>query len=256
MKRFYSLNEVFEIYENVFPTITELENIEDNEWYLRIKEYFDEFSQLNYADRIINRKFETMGGVYSYIQRKIRLNLLVNVYKYSKTYETTVLEYNPLWNVDGTEIREVEREKDGTNTDNYNEQNELKKTGTIANAKTGNDKNEERGTSTNIQSKTTMDSSTFYDTEKNVESPNIDNTTIYNSTNTQTNNTSDVDKHTGSKSNTYGEQGSEKETLTRQGNIGVTKTTELLTDQRRLVDFSFIEWAVHQIVNDFTYLVD
>lgn len=256
MKRFYSLNEVFEIYENVFPTITELENIEDNEWYLRIKEYFDEFSQLNYADRIINRKFETMSGVYSYIQRKIRLNLLVNIYKYSKTYETTVLEYNPLWNVDGTEIREVEREKDGTNTDNYNEQNELKKTGTITNAKTGNDKNEERGNSTNIQSKTTMDSSTFYETEKNVESPNIDNTTLYNSTNTQTNNTSDIDKHTGSKSNTYGEQGSEKETLTRQGNIGVTKTTELLTEQRKLVDFSFIEWAVHQIVNDFTYLVD
>lgn len=256
MKRFYSLNELYDIYDSIFPTITELENLDNNEWYLQIKEYFDEFTQLNYADRIINRKFENMGGVYSYIQRKIRLNLLTNIYKYSKTYETTVLEYNPLWNVDGTEIREIEREKDGTNTDNYNEQNELKKTGTIANAKTGNDKTEERGTSTNIQSKTTFDTSNFYDTERNVETPSIDNTTLYDSTNTQTNNTTDLDKHTGNKSNTYGESGRETETLTRQGNIGVTKTTELLADQRQLVDFSFIEWAIHQIVNDFTYLVD
>lgn len=256
MKRFYSINELYDIYDSIFPTIEELENVENNEWYLQIKEYFDEFTQLNYGDRIINRKFEIMGGVYTYIQRKIRLNLLTNIYKYSKTYETTVLEYNPLWNVDGTEIREIEREKDGTNTDNYNEQNELKKTGTIANSKKGNDKTEERGTSTNIQSKTTFDTSNFYDTEKNVETPNIDNTTIYDSTNTQTNNTTDLDKHTGSKSNTYGESGKETETLTRQGNIGVTKTTELLADQRQLVDFSFIEWAIHQIVNDFTYLVD
>lgn len=228
--------------QNVFPTITELENTPENEWYVELKKYFDEFLDLNFADRIINRLVERndFASLLLWVQKKIKLNVLTNIYKYSKLYETTILEYNPLWNVDGVEERTVNRNKSGNDTDTYNENNINTKTGTEATATTGTD--------TTTTQKTTFDSSTFNDTDKN--------TLIHNTTDTTTYNTTDNNRHTGTKGNIFENEEEEKEILERHGNIGVTKSTELIDSQRLTVNYSYIENVVHDIVNTFTYLVD
>lgn len=228
--------------QNVFPVIAELETAQDNDWYLELKKYFDEFLDLNFADRIINRLVERndFASLLLWVQKKIKLNVLTNIYKYSRLYETTILEYNPLWNVDGTEERTVNRSKSGNDTDTYNENNTNTKTGTEATATTGSD--------TTTTQKTTFDSSTFNDTDKN--------TLLHNTTDTTTHNTTDTNRHTGTKGNIFENEEEETETLVKQGNIGVTKSTELIDSQRLTVNYSYIENVVHDIVNTFTYLVD
>lgn len=228
--------------QNVFPVITELETAQDNEWYIELKKYFDEFLDLNFADRIINRLVERndFTSLLLWVQKKIKLNVLTNIYKYSRLYETTVLEYNPLWNVDGVEERTVNRSKSGNDTDTYNENNTNTKTGTETTATTGTD--------TTTTQKTTFDSSAFNDTDKN--------TLLHNTTDTTTHNTTDTNRHTGTKGNIFENEEEETETLVRQGNIGVTKSTELIDSQRLTVNYSYMENVVHDIVNTFTYLVD
>lgn len=240
--RQYRIGTLIANVQNVFPTITELETAQDNDWYLELKKYFDEFLDLNFADRVINRLVERndFTSLLLWVQKKIKLNVLTNIYKYSRLYETTVLEYNPLWNVDGVEERTVNRSKSGNDTDTYNENNTNTKTGTEATATTGSD--------TTTTQKTTFDSSTFNDTDKN--------TLIHNTTDTTTHNTTDTNRHTGTKGNIFENEEEETETLERHGNIGVTKSTELIDSQRLTVNYSYIENVVHDIVNTFTYLVD
>ena len=242
MKKKYKYGTLVANVGNVFPTIAELEELVDNEWYLEIKKYYDDVAELNYYKRTINKKVEKddFESLLLFVQKKIKLKLLTNIYKYSRLYETTVLEYNPLWNVDGTEERTISRERDGSTTDTYNETTTDKKTGSDSDTKTG----------TDIQTtgKTTYDSNTFYDTEKNTDTPNTTDTLTYNNTNTNT--------HTGTKGTVDGEQEETHETLVRQGNIGVTKSTDLIDSQRQTVNFSYIEYVVHDLINDFTYLVD
>lgn len=258
MKKKYKYGTLVSNVGNVFPTITELEELEDNEWYLQIKTYFNDVAELNYSKRTINRKVELndFTTLLLFVQKKIRLKLLTNIYKYSRLYETTVLEYNPLWNVDGVEERTITREKDGSVTDTYNETTANRKTGSDGHSKTGTDSNAMTGTDTTTESKTTFDSSSFYETGKEVNSPLTTNTATYNSTNTDTYNSTDTATHTGTKGNVTGEEEETHEVLERHGNIGVTKSTELIDSQRLTVDFSYIEYVVHDLINDFTILVD
>lgn len=240
--RQYRVGTLISNVQNVFPVITELETAQDNDWYVELKKYFDEFLDLNFADRIINRLVERndFASLLLWVQKKIKLKVLTNIYKYSRLYETTILEYNPLWNVDGTEERTVNRSRSGNDTDTYNENNTTTKTGTDATATTGND--------TTTTQKTTFDSASFNDTDKN--------TLQHNTTDTTTHNTTDTNRHTGTKGNIFENEEEETETLVRQGNIGVTKSTELIDSQRLTVNYSYIEEVVHDIVNTFTYLVD
>lgn len=240
--RQYRVGTLISNVQNVFPVITELESAQDNEWYVELKKYFDEFLDLNFADRIINRLVERndFSSLLLWVQKKIKLKVLTNIYKYSRLYETTILEYNPLWNVDGTEERTINRSKSGNDTDTYNENNITTKTGTDATATTGND--------TTTTQKTTFDSASFNDTDKN--------TLQHNTTDTTTHNTTDNNRHTGTKGNIFENEEEETETVVKQGNIGVTKSTELIDSQRVTVNYSYIEEVVHDIVNTFTYLVD
>lgn len=246
---------------NIFPVITELETTQNNEWYLELKKYFDEFLDLNYSDRIINRFVERndFASLLLWVQKKIKLNVLTNIYKYSRLYETTILEYNPLWNVDGTEVREIYREKDGSNTRTFLNTDTMTYAGSHTNTKTGNETNVDSGSMVTTKAVTTFDDSTFRDTERTTDTPNQKtNTHTYNNvTDTETfTNRADTNAHTGTIGDVSDEGESTTETLTRQGNIGVTKSTELIDSQRLTVNYSYIENVVHDIVNTFTYLVD
>ena len=367
MKMMYRVNDLTENVNTVFPTMPEYQS---EEWYQQLARHFDDILECDYWHRIINRIVDKddFVSLLNFVQKKIKLYLYTNEYKVSNLYESTQYDYNPLWNVDGTETRELSREVTGEDTDTFNETNTLARTGndttshsgytelvksgndtttdsgytelvksgndTTTNSgytelvKTGNettsnsgyDEVVKTGTNTVTTSKTTMNSATFYDTDKTVEQPNLTERTNLNSTNQVTHNTNDrnnistsnqtthnttdrntlntssqtthnttdrnnvnttnqtthnttdrnnlndseqtsynstnTDSHTGTVSNEKSNTETLTETTTRQGNIGVTKTTELIESQRQIVNFNFINYICHEIVNEFTILVD
>lgn len=269
MKKYYKIEKLvkycFEHDLPIFPTLEEFETEPESEdtypWYVELKTYFDNMIDLNYEDRVINRLVEEddYEKLLDYVQKKIALKVRTNVYQFSKLYETTVLEYNPLWNVDGVEVREIEREKDGSNTRTFLNTDTMTYAGSQTNTRSGNETSVDTGTDVTTKAVTTFDDSTFRDTERTTEAPNNKtNTHTYNSVaDTETfNNRTDTNAHTGTIGDVSGEGESTTETLTRQGNIGVTKSTDLIDSQRETVRYSYVEDVVHILVNDFTFLVD
>ena len=149
-----------------------------------------------------------------------------NDYKWKKLYETTVLTYNPIWNVEATETRTTEYGEHVT-TQNNGERIE-----TMVNGERQNTSNQKL-------------SSYPFDTGAKTATEETDESVINaQSTDTRTNNAV-VDSTT---SNTH----TDKETLTRSGNIGVTSTQKLINEERQVAEFQFINVMLMDIVTDIT----
>lgn len=205
---------------------------------------------------------------------------ITNYDKYKHLDDLFKKEYNPIWNVDGvtsTERSGTEgRDSSNTFTDTTTYNNTMAKTGTEALAISESDTHSGTDTTTynttdgltETDSKTTYDSSTFYDTDKKVSSATKTGTEAlgYNSTqaktgsDTTTFNTSDT--HTGS--DTLGHQGTgsediereETETVTRQGNIGVTTTQAMALEEINYANYiKLIEIIALDLVREITYSV-
>lgn len=203
-----------------------------------------------------------VGTSVLHMNAKLKAIFNMNKGKYLKLIELGGYKYNPLWNVDGTEeytYLENQGTNDTTVTYTTNERTDtnggaLTKTGSIDNTY-GN----ENGGDTNTTSVTPFDSNQWQDTEKNVAK----------GSNTQTfNNVTDTD----SRSITYGEHNDATKTevthhnakngnaeysggtdafgnvvvggdmyhtekRVRSGNIGVTKTQELIEAERENLKF-------------------
>lgn len=172
-----------------------------DEWYQWLidhneSEYFNWFIATQYGERELMPFIEERtNGVLMYVNQ----TLLANRYKYQHLYELYTAEYNPIWNVDGTETIT----KTGSETD----------TGTETTTRTGTDTNEASGTDTGQDAVTTYDSATHKDTVKDTET--------YGRTDTLTHNT--TDERTPDLEHGF----DWTETHTRGGNIGVTMTQQL-----------------------------
>lgn len=168
--------------------------------------------------------------------------------EWSDLQDTLEYEYNPIWNVDGTEVE----------TRNLN--NNHTKTGTEALANTGDDTVKNSGTDTNtrtgnvenVRSVVGYNSSSYAPAEKNTETYNsvadatvhgLQQKTEYGSTATTTYNTTDDIDDTGTISRT------------RQGNIGVTKTQDLIQSQREIVQFNVTDFIIRQFKRKFCVMV-
>ena len=214
------------------------------------------------------------------VQLITNLMFITNYDKYKHLNDLFNLDYNPIWNVDGvtTTERAGTEGRDSTNTftDTTTYNNTQARTGTEGVAlsesetHTGTDTTTYNTTDghTETDSRTTYDSNTFYDTDKKVSSDTKTGTEAigYNSTlaktgsDTTTYNTSDT--HTGS--DTLGHQGtasedvehSENETVTRQGNIGVTTTQAMALEEINYANMiKLIEIIALDIVREIAYLV-
>lgn len=155
-----------------------------DEWFYENVEVFEE-NDLDYF--------------YEYIHEIIDTLFISNNYKYHGLFESTILEFNPLWNVDGVETttRTLEQdgtiettdtgtntiEKTGTDTLGKTGTDTLKKTGTDTLAQTGTDANAHTGTITNAQTGT--DAHAHTGTER-VER-DADNTNSHDETNSDVN---------------------------------------------------------------------
>ena len=159
-----------------------------------------------------------------------------NAYKWKEYFKTLSYEYNPLWNVDGTtttEYSEFEIDHD------------------IAQHKLTKSKGPQKTTNTFVaQTVTTtnknapVDSATLTTTQQQDVSTPLHADTIgtdaYTDTDTQ-------DAHM--------DKDIEKEhdvTETRQGNIGVTSTQNLITQQRDIINVSFYDMVFKDIIKEIT----
>lgn len=263
-----------------------------------------------------------------------------NAEKYEKLFKANTLEFNPLWNVDGTETttRTLERdgtettrrtgttadaktgtettatdtsdvlERTGTDTNRKSGTENTAKTGTTADAKTGTETTKYTGTDRNVKTgqetkeiatdKTAFNSATMTPTETVTETTQYDNvadtetkdltdTTTHNTTDTVTHNTTDSTTYNITDTETLDTQDARtienNETTThnttntvthnttdaltldtidterieyvRQGNIGVTTTTKLLTEYVDYANyFNFIDTICHDIVSELCYM--
>jgi len=194
----------------------------------------------------------------------------------NKRYDVLRTEYNPIWNVDGTE--ETQREntqsgsisnaKSGTMTNTKNGSITTDNGGTITNTKSGSVNRENGEVSTTVvNQKNPFESDGFVDDSKQTSTtPTNSNTETYNNvTDTQTMNnvksTETYNNVTDSQTfNNYGDtqtfndvKNVSRETLTRKGNIGVTSTQSLIDQELsiRLNDFYMVLFA--EILNTICY---
>lgn len=128
-----------------------------------------------------------------------------NAYKWEKLYKTTLLEYNPIWNVDGTETE----------------------THDIGARKTTN--NYDYTKSTGTASQVPDDMTTEKEVAKNV---------------------SEMD----AREDTVSEESAQDViTRVRSGNIGVTKTQDMIKDERDVANFNYIKIVMTDVINSISY---
>lgn len=227
----------------------------------------------NYYDKLVAHTYGNLLLVdddEQYIYDLIWGLIQSNDYKYSTLYKTINLEYNPIWNVDGTEVTTDEYGK-GKSTQVNGERKD--KTSNAAHADTTThtshiDSIVSSGyadVTSNSGGKTT--SSYPFDTKsKTPVQAEDDNTssTVDHGAKTDTYNygTKDDTVNYG-ENNTSFTQGSQtntnetdaktdKHTLVRQGNIGVTSTQNLINQEREVADFNFIMAVMADIVQCIT----
>ena len=193
------------------PDLTYLNN---KEWYISVKDIAPDY---------IKRRFGKRELIYDEPELTdiIQDVLLENEYKYDRLWELLQMEWNPLWNVDGTETLTFERNTTG--------QNQASGTDSVSNDTDV----------TNNLSERTFDDATMLNTGRSVTNTDGDISTTYGR------------KDVNSGKETY------TETKERHGNIGVTKTTELIDDALMLYEdkrMSFIYTISHDIVVNIAYM--
>ena len=125
---------------------------------------------------------EEWESIHEHLENDIIKAIVENRYKWGNLLKSCLLDFNPLWNVDGVtgEIREITHTgtdttsrdgfdtftKTGTDTNVKSGNHELEYLGTKYNEKAGKEKTSNTGTDTTTNSKTTFESTTFYDTDK------------------------------------------------------------------------------------------
>lgn len=199
----------------------------------------------------------------------IKSVITINDYKYSTLYKTTVLEYNPIWNVDGKSVTTYGMYSVGnvignnTVTTIYGEHNDSyvlgSKTDTSVNTYGERVNVNGARVTTDTKSVSAYDASTFSDTDKNVtnQTEYTDTANSYkdNFTNTsgQATNTTKYGKIENTVNNsarndnqTFSEH---KDVIERQGNIGVTSTQNLIRQERDIALFAFYNIIFNDIIN-------
>lgn len=231
------------------------------------------------------KKFHGRREIFDYIARAtdptqdaaetIDLFLYTHAYKYRHLWTLYTAEYNPLWNVEGSETRIIER--DLTTEDEGMQTN----TGTVRNASSGSDTvtGTNTGTVTDAgtdnstttygkktqQARTTYDSNTAYNTDSTQDSGSDGEQRTTGNTRTDnlhsTNETEygrqdlRTDNLTSETSNTGIQHERTTDTFTRGGNLGITKTTDLEQSEIDFVSqFNMVDMIVSDIADSISYI--
>ena len=196
----------------------------------------------------------------------------------SKLFDALRKHYNPIWNVDGVTGTIHQEKHTGTDTDKHSGTDKIHDTlgsGTITNSgssknvKTGSETAADTGTDTTTEQKTTFDSSAFRDTDKTSLLHGRSTTTTYNnltdtysvdpSNKLKTENDMAGDHDTtydSTMTKTLNLQDETLDMVIRQGNIGVTSTQSLITEQLHLTELDdIITYVIHDFVHRYLVLM-
>lgn len=285
--------------DSLLPDASQVLPVSNKDWYKALEPVFNDLIWEYYSDRVvfIDQRFridDDDAAIISNIKRSFAINLKTRDYEYEKLYETTLLEYNPIWNVDGVTGTIHETTSNEVNNQTHTGSDTLHKDGddTIEHRgydqedHTGWDKHDHGGTDTlnynrdqtNSTFKSTYDSAVTdppgdYLSERQTLQTGLDND--YNEYNsyTQDNYNSGIkdtylsDQKTKFNSDFETEYDSamdgtkdfyqkDLDLNIRQGNIGVTMTQQLIEAERRVAMFDVFKKIVHDCVNTCTYAID
>lgn len=187
-----------------------------------LTEYFKNSTVLDYdykqkfANLLLQEQDETSFAARTF--NKLKSVCMRKKYEWETLYSSIIQEYNPIWNVDGTEKTEYSAEKEtqevGSATDKFTSGERQGTTTDFAIPYNGTEEKETgKATSQNISYTDTNEKGTHTDTLNK-------------------------DAHT--------------VTITRTGNIGVTKTQELLASQRSIAMFDFLDTVMKECIDAIT----
>jgi hypothetical protein len=243
--------------------------------------YINSYMFMNYGNRKLYQNYfewfdcyenstDEINYLIGLITQDIYACSKANMYKWSNLLKSTLLEFNPLWNVDGVtgEIRETTHT--GTDTNSHKGKDTNSKKGYDTNVKTGNEQLDYNGSKTNTKggnditttSNTTTESSVFYDATKNDTDYGQTDTETYNNRNDKRtyNNVQDKMDYNSSNENEYNSSLERLLNLKdkdlfmqiKQGNIGVIETTTLLNHFREYVNFKVVDIIAKDLIDAIT----
>lgn len=188
-------------------------------------EYATEYNENeNIIKTIMNNKYGQLNLRFDVAETDsvIMATLFQYKYKFDKLWDTTKVTYNPLWNVEGTE----------TTTTTYGEREITRNYGEKVSENVYGEK-----------TKTSTLSSYPYDTQ--VETPT-------NKENLVDNENTDIFTDTEHTDTDTSKEYTDTVTVKREGNIGVTTSQHLLTEERNVANFSFWNVVIDTVVKEIT----
>ena len=195
---------------------------------------------LNSVGQLITEQLSTVAD----------MEWLLHSTQWDRLWTDYVAVYNPIWNVDGTE--ETVEERDLTKTQSGTDT--IVNSGTDTRGKTGSDTTTNTGDTVTEGDIYGIDSVDGTPANKTTVTPDLTEEVTYNTEETLEHGKTATD----TKDLTDTDSGSVTTTVTRQGNIGVTKTQELLTADQEYwsnAKSMFYEHVILNIVDDITYKI-
>ena len=162
---------------------------------------------------------------------------------WTKLYESTQFEYNPIWNVDGT----VVEERDLAGTDYRTDDHTTERTHDDSMERTHDD------TMERTHDDTLTTDNDVYGYNSSTAAPESKVTADHDGTITDAHTGTITDTDTGTINHDTTDTGSI--TTTRTGNIGVTSTQSLIKEQRDVVQFNIMDYIINDFKNRFCLLV-
>lgn len=181
------------------------------------------------------------------------------VQNWNKLYDTTVLDYNPIWNKDGT-VTETEKHIKNNNYTDVTDGKISDHSSTIGNQNTDTSGNENTDTTNNTNEKNYVFGFNSDSAAQSGETVTDDTgrTNTDRSENTKTNSSANTDASTTNNTNFKHD---EKEnidreyTRTEQGNIGITTTQQMINEEREVDKFNLMDYIINRFKQRFCLLV-
>jgi len=181
------------------------------------------------------------------------------VQNWNKLYDTTVLDYNPIWNKDGT-VTETEKHIKNNNYTDVTDGKIADHSSTIGNQNTETSGNENIDTTNNTNEKdyvfgfnsenAAQSGETVTDDTGNTETNRSENSTTNSSANTDATTTNNTNFKHDEKENIDREY-----TRTEQGNIGITTTQQMINEEREVDKFNLMDYIIDRFKQRFCLLV-
>lgn len=181
------------------------------------------------------------------------------VQNWNKLYDTTVLDYNPIWNKNGT-VTETEKHIKNNNYTDVTDGTIADHSSTIGNQSTESSGNENTNTTNNTNEKdyvfgfnsenAAQSGETVTDDTGRTNTDRSENSTTNSSANTDATTTNNTNFKHDEKENVDREY-----TRTEQGNIGITTTQQMINEEREVDKFNLMDYIIDRFKQRFCLLV-